>query len=48
MDVTNEVLDDFKAQVTRQGLDSDTIIMGRDQGRNQLARASVTVSVATV
>lgn len=33
LDVTNEVLDAFKAQVTRQGLESDTIIMGQDQGQ---------------
>ncbi|XP_075885068.1 protein AMBP-like [Nelusetta ayraudi] len=32
VDVTDEVLDDFKAQVTRQGLESDSIIMGQNQG----------------
>lgn len=48
MDVTNEVLDAFKAQVTRQGLESDTIIMGQDQGKKPTHTCIVTVSIATV
>lgn len=38
MEVTDEVLNDFKVQVSQHGLDSDTIIMGQDQGRNQFTR----------
>lgn len=38
MDVTDEVLNNFKVQVTQHGMESDTIIMSQDQGTKQFTR----------
>lgn len=38
MDITDEVLNNYKAQVTQHELQSDAIIMGQDQGTNQFTR----------